>query len=238
MPQKQPHLRKPLVSILLCTSRPSFLEHALGQVEKQTLVDRELVLILHGGSFPSNEEITARYEGDLQILRVPDSVVFGDALNRGVAAARGSLIAKMDDDDWYGENHLSGLVTDLEASGADMVARGAEFVYLEELDITIRRMSADGCTFNNRNVGGGTFLIKKSVLQEVGGWQSIERHVDQALLDDLVRCDKTWYRGEGTGYVLHRRESGHTWDADVDYFLDQSEEQYRGLALDVAMPTG
>jgi hypothetical protein len=39
----------------------------------------------------------------------------------------------------------------------------------------------------------------------------------------------------GHGYMLHRRPTGHTWNATLDYFLDQSDSQFRGLALEESL---
>jgi hypothetical protein len=224
------------ISILLPSNRPDFLDHALSQAHAQTYPETELVLILHGDGFHlTDSEIADRYHRPHRILRIPTAVVYGEALNRGTAASTGDLVTKMDDDDWYSPHHLWDLAHALHYSNADLVGKGAEFVYLSEIGITIRRMTTGAETYDNRNIGGGTFLMTRSALMKVGGWQRVPRHVDQALLNDLANRGMHWYRTHGHGYLLHRRTSGHTWDPGLDYFLDVSEDQYRGLDLDRAM---
>jgi hypothetical protein len=51
----------------------------------------------------------------------------------------GALISKWDDDDWYGSEHLLDLVTALEYSGADLVGKAAERIYLAKHGMTVRR---------------------------------------------------------------------------------------------------
>ena len=80
-------------------------------------------------------------EGPLTVVGVSSERSLGDALNAGVDAASGEVVTKMDDDDWYGSDHLWDLMLALDYSGAELVAKGAEFVYMEELDITIRRFT-------------------------------------------------------------------------------------------------
>lgn len=213
----------PPVSAVLVTSRPDFLDHALSQLGALSYPDLEIVIVTHG--FSIGDALPAS-----QIIEVPEAVPFGAALNRGFNAAKGELIVKFDDDDWYSSEHLNDLVCALHYSGASLVAKAAEFVYLDMLDITIRRMAYESETFDNRNVAGGTFCMKRDLFYEVGGWREISRHVDQSFLDDVERLGLHWYRTHGHGYVLNRRETGHTWDAPVDYFLDTSVAQYRGLA--------
>jgi hypothetical protein len=226
----------PTVSVVLSTNRPEFIEHALNQVKAQTYPETELVLVLHGDTFKqTNQQLEETYRGPLTTIRVSDKALYGEALNRGVAASTGRLIAKMDDDDWYSPHHLWDLVHAMDYSGADLVGKAAEFVYLEELDITIRRMVEGSETYGNRSIAGGTFLIKRTTLDTIGGWRRIPRHVDQALLDDLEALRIPWYRTFGHGYVLNRRSQGHTWEAGLDYFLVQSEMQSRGLDLQAAL---
>jgi len=226
----------PTVSVVLATNRPEFLEHAIGSVKSQTYPEVELVLVLHGEGFTRTDtDLEQLHESPLVVVRVPSRVVFGEALNLGVAASTGLLLAKMDDDDWYSPQHLWDLVRAMDYSGADLVGKAAEFVYLEELDITIRRMVEGSETYGNHNLGGGTFLIKRTTFDTIGGWRRIPRQVDQALLDDMEAMAIPWYRTLGHGYLLNRRKEGHTWDADVDYFLEQSEEQWRGLSQHTAL---
>ena len=75
------------------------------------------------------------------MIRVDGELTLGDALNAGVEASRGELVTKMDDDDYYSTEHLWDLVLALEYSGADLVGKAAEFVYLEEIDVTVRQIS-------------------------------------------------------------------------------------------------
>ena len=220
----------PTVSVVLATNRPDYLEHCIGQVKAQTYPEVELVLVLHGDSFTiTDQELEDLYGGPLVVVRTPSKYVYGAVLNQGVAASTGTLIAKMDDDDWYTPEHLWDLVRAMDYSGAGLVGKAAEFVYLEELDITIRRMVEGAETYGNRNLAGGTFLIKRTTLDTIGGWRRLPRQVDQALLEDLETLAIPWYRTLGYGYMLHRRAEGHTWEADVDYFLEHSEMQWRGF---------
>ena len=55
--------------------------------------------------------------------------------------AQGTLLAKVDDDDTYGTEHIWDLVLARHYSGATLVGKGTEFVYLETLDTTVRRPS-------------------------------------------------------------------------------------------------
>ena len=226
----------PTVSVVLATNRPEFLEHAIGSVKSQTYPEVELVLVLHGEGFTRTDtELEELHGNPLVVVRVPSDVVYGDVLNRGVAASTGSLIAKMDDDDWYSPQHLWDLVRAMDYSGADLVGKAAEFVYLEELDITIRRMVEGSETYGNRNLASGTFLIKRTTLNTIGGWRRIRRTEDRGLIEDVVTAGGTIYRTFGHGYLLNRHGDGHEWEVDDGYFQGQAQATVEGRADEWAL---
>ena len=226
----------PTVSVVLATNRPEFLEHAIGSVKSQTYPEVELVLVLHGERFTRTDtELEELHGNPLVVVRVPSDVVYGDVLNRGVAASTGSLIAKMDDDDWYSPQHLWDLVRAMDYSGADLVGKAAEFVYLEELDITIRRMVEGSETYGNRNLASGTFLIKRTTLNTIGGWRRIRRTEDRGLIEDVVTAGGTIYRTFGHGYLLNRHGEGHEWEVDDGYFQGQAQATVEGRADEWAL---
>jgi hypothetical protein len=237
----------PTVSVLAVTNRPEQLDHLVAQVEMQDHPDRQLVLVLHGWELPVDVERRLREgsSGDVEVVPVPPSHCLGDALNAGTLRAHGEVLVKWDDDDWYGPEHLWDLALAAHASGAQLVGKAAEFVYLEDLDVTTRRYARGGesyCTDGrggtlNRKLAGGTLAIARADLRAVGGWQRVSRAIDQRLIADVVAAGGHVYRTHGFGYVLSRRASGHTWNADVDYFLRLAGSQWRGLRLDLAGAT-
>jgi hypothetical protein len=225
----------PSVSVLLATNRPEAVPAAVRRVACQRHPRTELILALHGDGWPTELERQLREQVPfpLQILRVPSDRVLGEVLAAATERASGELLAKMDDDDLYGPDHLTDLVDAMRYSGATVVGKGSEYVYLEELDTTIRRFPT-GAESANRNLAGGTLLVGRDALRQVGGWQRARRAVDQRLLDDVIRAGGTLHRTHGRGFLLMRTGGRHTWDVPVDYFLRQAVAQWRGLAADVA----
>ncbi|GAB2498634.1 glycosyltransferase family 2 protein [Nocardiopsis aegyptia] len=215
-------LAEPVVSVVLCTRRPEMVGFALRQVARQRGVDVEVVLALHG--FGSDalgvREALAGFRAsgwDLVVWECDPGTVFGSVLNGAIARASGSLVAKMDDDDWYGPDHLADLVLARRYSGADLVGSIASFVYLEPLDLTVRLPGPTECVFER--VAGGTLLTDRRALEEVGGFRALPTSEDSRLLADLRRVGARVHRGHGCNYVLRRTSSGHTWSVGSGYFL-------------------
>jgi len=227
--------RLPGVSVVVSTNRPEMLDRVVANVALQDHPSLELVLALHGDGFPAADP-TAPDGLALTVLRFAADAVFGHVLSAASAAASGEWVAKMDDDDWYGAEHISDLVFAAGYSGADLVGKGSEFVYLEGAGTTIRRGLGTG-EAPSRTLSGGTLLVRSSVLRDIDGWRGLPRGVDVALIDDVASAGGTLWRTHPFGYLLNRtpvEEHRHTWDVDDHYFERQAEQTWDGLALDVA----
>ncbi len=222
----------PSVSVVVSTNRPALVQRIVRIVAAQDHPEKELVLALHGDGFDAHDPV-APEDLQLKVLRASADTVFGHVLSQASAMAEGEWVAKMDDDDWYGTEHLSDLILAADYSGADLVGKGSEFVYLEGLDVTLRRGLGAG-EAPSRTLSGGTLLVGAAVLREVCGWRGVSRGVDVALIDDVAQVGGTIWRTHPFGYLLSRTTSAHTWRIDDSYFLRQSQSQWPGLDLNVA----
>ena len=132
----------PTVSALLATRRPENLPAILRAMLAQSYPNLEIVLCLHGIELPVEcATLLAGCGRPYEVVPVPETEIFGAALGLASARASGSLLTKFDDDDTYGPDHVWDLVLARHYSGATLVGKGAEFVYLEDNDLTIRRWS-------------------------------------------------------------------------------------------------
>lgn len=211
-------LPRPSVSVVMATRRPDLLDHALAQVERQRGVDVELVLAPHG---------FAADPPGVKVVAMPADAVFGDVLNAAVAAAEGDVVLKMDDDDWYSPDLVADLLRARAYSGADLVGAPDDLYYLEDRDLTLR-LGHPGEVYKGF-VAGGTMLVGRDHLRELGGFASVPRHVDKALTSTVREAGGTVYRTHGLGYVLRRTASGHTWDADLDDLVSRAVQTWPGF---------
>ncbi|MEV7228864.1 glycosyltransferase [Polymorphospora sp. NPDC051019] len=219
----------PSVSALLVTKRLEHLPTVIAALEAQTYPNLEIVLCTHGIELPAEYKARlARSHRPIETLAVPAEHGFGEAIGAATAHARGSLVTKIDDDDTYGPEHVWDLVLARHYSGATMVGKGAEFVHLETLDMTVRREAGQVEAFA-AVVAGGTMLISRGDLEQVGGWRPVPRSIDRGLIDRVRRAGGLVYRTHPLGYVYHRRSGGHTWDPGLEYFLRGNGMQWSGL---------
>ncbi|WP_323793651.1 hypothetical protein [Nocardioides sp.] len=213
---------QPSVSVLLATRRADMLDFALAQVARQRGVARlELVLAPHGFDVDA-QSVRDRVGPDVAVQVLPHAadVMFGDVLEAAARAAGGDVVLKMDDDDWYAPDVVADLLRARGYSGAELVGMPAELHYLTDRDLTVKR--GHPMEFYAKFVAGGTMLLDRSVLREVGGFRSVKKYVDAQLIASVLAAGGAVYRTHGLGYVLRRNPTGHTWQVDSDYLLDPS----------------
>jgi len=224
-----PVFREPSVSVVVATNRPEMTERILNTVKEQDHKNLELVLALHGDGFEDAYPDFLKSDLPVTVLRYPKETIFGHVLSGASSATNGEWIAKMDDDDWYGKEHISDLLLAASYSDADLVGKGSEFVYLTEENLTIRRDLGDS-EVESRTIGGGAMLVKAETFREINGWRELSRGVDIALIDDVVSNGGRVWRTHPFGYLLRRTKNQHTWEVDDRYFLRHADQKWEGFA--------
>lgn len=219
------------ISVIHSTNRPTYLKHALDNIDRQTWPKNkiEVVLILHGDNsdFGDVGSIIKKYDFKIKILRRPSGSIFGENLNLAISKTTGRYITKMDDDDWYGPNHFYDLYSALIYSQANLVGKWGNFTYLSGRNTM--------CTYAAKNeesyvhqLPGATFMGVRQVFENVKFG-----HVSRAIDSDLNR--RLIMRG-GRCYSTHKynfirvRHGDHTYKADDEMFLANSDvKPWKGL---------
>ncbi len=228
----------PSVSAVLVTHRPDHLEHALRQLSRLRYPRLEVIIGAHG------DEVDAARVWELaQDLPFPATVVgiegtrnLGEALQQCCDRADGTLVTKLDDDDFYGPEHIWDLVLARQYSGAQIVGKALDWVYLESVDTTVFRPTYPAEKYADF-VAGGTMLISRADLAAVGGWRPVPKSVDRALLDRVLGAGGLVYRTHGLGYVYVRHSAGHTASVRDEHFLTKTTATFPGVIAHEAFGT-
>jgi hypothetical protein len=224
---------RPNVSVVLATNRPENVSHAVRQIKAQKLIDVELLVGMHG--FAEHEAGDVVFEEgavrSVQLIELPSEMVFGDVLRHLSERATTSIISKWDDDDLYGPHHLVDLWLLLNLSRAPLVGKAAEFVLLDQNDLLIRRRGGP-INATSRFLAGGALMMSAHALDEIGGWGSVPRSVDQELISRFERNGFRTFRIHGYEFVLVRHGRGHTWEADDEYFVAAADGAWSASAVD------
>jgi len=229
-----PQKKLPLVSILLAAMRRHCLPSAFDAVSRQSYPRLELILSVPPAIASDAEERAGRLPCPVRVRVTTEGEPLGSVLSAATALATGPLLTKMDDDDAYDSDHIWDLVLARQYSGAQLVGKAHEYVYLAGCDRTITRQSGFGEDFRAYTLAGGTLMISRRHLDEAGGWRPIPAGVDQELVTSVLCAGGSVYRTHGSGFVLVRHGVGHTWKFAENAFLAEADRILPGWCPDAA----
>ncbi|MET0771973.1 MAG: hypothetical protein ABWZ82_02725 [Candidatus Limnocylindrales bacterium] len=228
-PDAAVHASRPSVSALLVTRRPAQALSVLRVIERQSYPDLEVVLAIHGVPHdPDLERAVAESERPIETVMVPPEATLGEALGIATARARGSLVIKFDDDDLYSLEHVWDLVVGRAISGATVIGKASQLVWLEATGVLVRRERPLPNVYG-RVVGGGTILVGRGDLEAMGGWRPVRSGVDRGLLDRTLQAGGSIYQQWPFGFIYVRHGEAHTWDVGDDYFLRGVSQRWDGI---------
>ncbi len=220
----------PSVTVILVTHRPDHLDHAIAQLAGLRYPRLEVVIGAHGDRVDGARlwDLAQQVPYPVSIVPIDGRRTLGEALQACTDRAEGALVTKMDDDDFYGPEHVWDLVLARQYSGAQVVGKALDWVYLESQDSTVFRPTYPAEKYADF-VAGGTMLISAADLGAVGGWRPVPKSVDRALLDRVLADGGLVYRTHGLGYVYVRHSAGHTASVTDEHFLTKTTAIVPGL---------
>lgn len=226
----------PSVSVLVSTLRSEDLTSLLHQLKDQSLPSFELVLGLHTISLNTTHKklIAELKKRKVSVLTYSFSAEskLGTILSTLAQHSSGAFIAKMDDDDYYGPEHLRDLLDAAIDTGADVVGRAMNYVYLEPLQITVRRFAPHGTQaveLWSDWVCGGTILAKREKAEAAHWFGDGHTAVDRFLLSGITNNGGKIWRTFGAGYIYRRTFTFHTYVTNYSKYLNGANEQVVGI---------
>lgn len=214
---------QPLISILAVTKRPEYIERMIENTAKQKNVKVEIKVGLHDISSKSADikKLLQRSKNiQIEVKSYPKTSMLGEILRDLANSSTGDYIAKMDDDDYYGEHHLYDLLVAHSYVDAAIVGKWSNFVWFEQ-DKKLVNWRVDKQEVYVPHLPGATWLGRAELIRSYG-FSRVRRSVDSTLLDRL--------RGDGYRlYSTHRfnfvrsRHSDHTYKTNNDKFIKDSD---------------
>jgi len=216
----------PTVTAVLVTHRTTHLQSIVDQIRKFTYPRLQVVIGLHGLERSALPPLEMSH--GVSVIEIDAQVPFGSAMQGACQVAEGEYVTKLDDDDVYGPNHIWDLVIAERYSGAELVGKALDWIYLADDDTTVFRPTYAAEKYG-KFVAGGTLFISRANLQSVGGWRPVPKSIDLALINAVRQHGGVVYRTQGLGYTYVRRGSGHTAQVDNQHFRTKIMAEFPGL---------
>ena len=220
------------VTAVVSTNRPDHLSAILTTHAGQRFVDKQLVLVAHGFTVPKDLIAFARDAGieHLEIVPADSAETLGMCLNRGIAAADGSIIAKMDDDDIYGEHYLADQVAALRYSGADLVGKQAHYLHLRGRNIVMCRFPEREHRYTDLVMGPTLVGSRDLFLDHPFAERTLGE--DTEMQRRLIADGGQIYSADRFNFVQVRGDHSHTWSVEDDLLLANSVVHAFGFSPD------
>lgn len=176
----------PLISIVLpVRNAGATIARAVDSLQRQTCGDWELVLVDDGSADGTGAWLRAAATADAR-LRVVDGPAQGivAALNTGLAASRGRLIARMDADDecrpgrladqstWLEAHPDFGLVACLVAYGGDRVANAGYALHVDWINSLVRPEEIELNRFVESPFAHPSVMFRRELIERHGGYRA------------------------------------------------------------------
>lgn len=226
----------PSLSVVLSTARPTDFLQILNQQLKQSLPNFELMIGVHDFALNSKhkaliKKLTTR-DVDVKIKNFGKHENLGSILSVLAEDSSGQYISKMDDDDIYGPEHLQDLMDTLLDKGAEVVGKAMNYIYIEDLDLTSRKVLASGISSVEQWddwVCGGTILVSREAGESAGWFGDGKSAVDKFLLSGVKSHGGRIFRTFGNGYIYRRSLTPQTYITHYSKYLNNSSEQRTGI---------
>ena len=203
----------------------------------------DTLLSVAGQSHPDIEHIVvdgASSDSTLEVVRnqgshvawvgsEPDRGLY-DAMNKGLAVARGDYVGFLNSDDLFAGPHSVAQLAAAAESGADAVFGDLVYVKQQQVDLVVRRWRSE--VFQPKRLRYGwipphpTFYVKRSLLATVGGFDTSLRIA--ADYDFMLRClTRAGATAEYVPHVLVRMRLGGASNASFGALANKSREDLR-----------
>lgn len=167
----------PIVSVITVVfNGAATLEYAIRSVLEQTYSNVELIII-DGGSTDATLEILRKYEDKIDYWVSERDAGIYDAMNKGIALARGEYIGMLNSDDFFASpSALKIITTRLRASNVDAVFSYLDIVDPANLDRVLRKYRIASFSPFLLRIGvmppHPTFYCKKSCYEKAGTYRT------------------------------------------------------------------
>jgi glycosyltransferase involved in cell wall biosynthesis len=205
-----------MVSIITCTNREEFLDNVFNNFQQQTWKEKELIIVLNKDSMDIDKWIKkAMKYSNVFVYHLHEKATLGDCLNFGVMRSNYEIIAKFDDDDYYGPNYISGAMDAFNDKRVWVAGKSSYYIYFKNKKALVLVSNVED-SFTD-TVAGATLVFRKEVFYKVR-FEKVNRAEDYFFIDECKKAGFTIYSLDRNDFaVIRHNTENHTWKiADED----------------------
>lgn len=208
------------VSVITVTKRFNCISNVYKNYNNQNIKEKELIIVINKDDINFNEY----YEyfsilTNVYVYVKPESTTLGECLNFATTKAKFNIIAKFDDDDYYGPFYLNECINILNSDSIDVVGKIKPYYYLAKYKSLY--VYNKGIENNySETVMGSTLCFKKSILEKIQ-FKSVRYREDFLFNRDCLENNFKIYASSRNNHIVYKfcDNNLHTWQCDIDYLI-------------------
>ena len=211
-----------MVSIITCTIREESMDNVFNNYQQQSYKDKELIIILNKDSMDIDRWIEkAKKYRNVQVYQLHEKATLGDCLNFGIMKAKDDIIAKFDDDDYYGPDYIKSSIVAFKNKHISIIGKSSVFIYFKNIKALIHVSGNENSITDS--VAGATLMFKKDVFQQVQ-FEKVNRAEDYHFLEQCKEKGFTIYSTDRFHFAVIRQEAEkHTWKISEKELMEWGE---------------
>ena len=190
-------LENPKVSVILSVyNGESFLAQAIESILKQTFADFELIIIDDGSRDKTRDIVNSFKDERIVLITNEKNLGLIRSLNKGIAAARGEFIARMDADDISDPERFGKQIVFLEKN-PDIGVLGTAVRHTDakgrDISVLVQPLSHGGILWKmcfECAIIHPTVMMRRNIFQAGEGWMRLAKRTRFANLPDVLHMHR------------------------------------------------
>ncbi|WP_144553021.1 glycosyltransferase family 2 protein [Bacillus sp. X1(2014)] len=211
-----------MVSIITCTIREENINNVFKNYKQQSWKNKELIIILNKDSMNMDRWITkAREYRNVQIYQLHENATLGDCLNFGIMKSNYDIIAKFDDDDYYGPDYIKSSMAAFKNKDVSIIGKNSLYIYFKNEKALIHVPGNENSITDT--VAGATLMFRKDVCQQVP-FEKVNRAEDFFFIEQCKEKGFKVYSTDRFHFAVIRNDADkHTWKISDEELMEWGE---------------
>ncbi|NHC42357.1 glycosyltransferase [Bacillus sp. MM2020_1] len=211
-----------MVSIITCTIREENINNVFKNYKRQSWKDKELIIILNKDSMDIDRWIKkAKKYRNVQIYQLHERAALGDCLNFGIMKSNYDIIAKFDDDDYYGPDYIKSSMDAFNNKDISIIGKSSVYIYFKNKKALIHVSGNENAVTDT--VAGATLMFRKEVFQQVQ-FEKVNRAEDYFFIEECKKKGLTVYSTDRYHFAVIRNDAEkHTWKIADNELMEWGE---------------
>ena len=211
-----------VVSIITCTIREENIDNVFKNYQQQSWKDKELIIILNKDSMDIDKWIKeSKKYPNVQIYQLHEAATLGDCLNFGIMKSNYDIIAKFDDDDYYGPDYIKSSINAFKNSDISIIGKSSIYIYFKNNKALIHVPGNENSITDT--VAGATLMFRKEVLHYVQ-FEKVNRAEDYFFIEQCKQKGFNVFSTDRYHFAVIRRDAEkHTWKIADNELIEWGE---------------